>query len=75
MSSGHGSPALIEVIEEEPEVNGVECSGIIFARNIRFEAVVVAGLVVVFECCLYGALDGTDRRIHISVMLLSFREC
>ena len=74
MSSGHRSPALVEIIEEEPEIDGVECAGIVLTRNIRFKAVVVAGFVVVLESCLYSAFDGTHGRIHIAVMLLCFRE-
>ena len=74
MSSNHGSPALVEVIEEEPEINGVECSRIILTRDIGLEAVVVSGLVVVSEYCLDGALYGADGCVHIAVMLLCFRE-
>ena len=74
MSSGHGSPALIEVIEEEPEVNRVECTGIILTRNIRFEAVVVAGLVIARESRFDSTFDRTDRCIEIAVMFISFGE-
>ena len=61
--SCHGSPALVEVVEEEPEINGVECARVIFARDIRFEAVIVARFVVVLENSLYAALDRANRSI------------